>query len=95
MNDALIDRAAEFLVTLRPADHYRSKEQVLADYRAEICQHLQLVAALKMAGIITDPAATLLNCAGCSWAGPADQLLNQGRCPACGGVAFEGMPTDT
>lgn len=100
MNDQHLDKAVEFLVTMRPGDHsHNSTKNRYNAYRAELCAHLQIVAALRMAGFgASEPrlfrAEDLVRCKSpaCTWAGPVDQLrqgLGQVLCPVCNNLEFE------
>lgn len=99
MNDQHLDRAVEFLSSMRPYDHgHASTSQRLASYRHELVNYMQVTAALRLAGFGHEPrmfrADDLVKCKNpsCDWAGPVEQLrqgLGQVTCPACNNLDFE------
>lgn len=103
MNDQHLDKAVEFLIAMRPGDHgHSSSSQRYNSYRWELQAHLQVMAALRLAGFGAEPrlfrANDLVRCKSpvCAWAGPVDQLrqgLGQVHCPACSNLEFERIPT--
>lgn len=84
MTDQDIDKAAAFLLTLRPPRTGVPAALQHAEAVVEIRVHLQIMQALKMAGLVgsehlaidpAPPAEEILTCAapGCGWAGHADE----------------------
>lgn len=52
MNEDQMSKAAGFLITMRPGDHsFATRDQQLRAYTHEVRAHLQVLAALKMAGL--------------------------------------------
>lgn len=100
MNDHHLDRAVDFLIAMRP-NASGDKHQQHYTYRHELVSHMQVLAALRLAGFGRDPRTfrvdDLVKCQNpsCNWAGPVEHLkLRAGLqcCPACFKTEFERMP---